>query len=156
MKLLIIFILLNIFNVVTQTAKSLCTIHCGKVGAALVNAIAYGLYTVVIVYTMCDLPLIIKALIVALCNLVGVFIVKLIEEKARKDKLWKIEATVLASTGPAVKDTAKSFGLSFNYLEAGKYWVFNFYCPTQAASKSVKNLLSLYHAKYFVSETKNL
>ena len=54
-ELLIIFIALNIVNVIIQTVKSLATVKCGKTVAALVNAIAYGLYTVVVVYIVCDL-----------------------------------------------------------------------------------------------------
>ena len=56
-ELLIIFIVLNIVNVIIQTVKSLATVKCGKTVAAIVNAVAYGLYTVVVVYTVCDLPL---------------------------------------------------------------------------------------------------
>ena len=94
MKLLILFIVMNIVNVVIQTIKSIATIKCGKTAAAIINAVAYGLYTVVIVYMMCELELWLKALIVAVANLIGVYVVKLLEEKARKDKLWKVEATV--------------------------------------------------------------
>ena len=93
-KLLLTFIILNIVNVILQTVKSLCTVKCGKVVASVVNAVAYGLYTVVIIYTVCDLPLVTKALVVALCNLIGVFVVKLIEEKSRKDKLWLVKITI--------------------------------------------------------------
>ena len=85
MKLLIIFVVLNVLNVIIQTVKSICTIKCGKVSAALINAVAFGLYTIVLVYMNCDLNLFTKAGIVALCNLIGVYVVKLIEEKMRKD-----------------------------------------------------------------------
>ena len=50
MSLLTTFILLNILNVIIQTVKSLATVKCGKTVAALVNAVAYGLYTIVVVY----------------------------------------------------------------------------------------------------------
>lgn len=93
-RLVLIFIVLNIVNVILQTVKSIATVKCGKTMAALVNAIAYGLYTIVLVYTVCNLPLMLKAIVVAVCNLVGVYVVKLIEERTRKDKLWKVEATV--------------------------------------------------------------
>ena len=79
-ELLILFIVLNAINVVIQTIKSLCTINCGKTVAALVNALAYGFYTVVVVYMVCDLPLLWKVLIVGACNFVGVFLVKRSEE----------------------------------------------------------------------------
>lgn len=155
MKLLIIFIALNIVNVIVQTAKSICTIKCGKVGAALVNAIAYGIYTIVIVYTMCDLPLLLKAGIVAVCNLIGVYVVKFVEEKARKDKLWKIELTTPSRYTAAVELDLKDISHSTIKID-DEYTLFNFYCATQAESTRVKNIVAQYEAKYFVSESKTL
>lgn len=156
MNLLTIFVLLNITNVVTQTIKSLATVKCGKTVAAIVNAIAYGLYTIVTVYMMCELPLASKALIVAGCNLVGVYVVKLFEEKARKDKLWKVECTVPAEQADRMIKDCEHFNLSYNYTDINKWYLFNFYCPTQADSQMVKTMLKSYDAKYFVVESKNL
>lgn len=154
MELLGLFILLNIVNVVVQTVKSLCTIKCGKVGASIVNAIAYGLYTIVTIYMLCDLPLMWKAGIVALCNLVGVFVVKWIEEKARKDKLWKVEVTVRNEFTKEIHERLES--VPHSYVEVGKNTLFNFYCATQTQSKIVKDLVNEYGAKYFVAESKIL
>lgn len=154
--LLITFILLNIANVIIQTIKSIATIKCGKGVAAIVNAVAFGLYTVVTVYMMCELPLATKALIVAGCNLVGVYVVKYFEEKARKDKLWKVEVTIPAGQAEQMIEDCRYYELSYNYIDINKYYLFNFYCPTQAESENVKKLLKSYDAKYFVSETKNL
>ena len=156
MKLLIIFITLNIINVILQTVKSLATVKCGKVVAAIVNAVAYGLYTIVLVYTMCDLPLMWKAGIVALCNFIGVFIVKLIEEKARKDKLWKVEATVLPSKAEWLISRLTEQRIPFNYIDVEKYVIFNIYCATQNESSIAKAHLDVANAKYFVSESKTL
>ena len=57
MKLLILFVVMNVLNVVIQTVKSIATIKCGKTVASIVNAVAYGLSTYIVVLTMCDLPL---------------------------------------------------------------------------------------------------
>ena len=154
-KLLIIFIVLNIFNVIIQTVKSIATVKCGKTVAATINAVAYGLYTIVTIYLMCDLALWLKALIVALCNLVGVYVVKLIEEKARKDRLWKVEATIPSKWQDAVHFDLRD--IPHSYIEnIGNYTIFNFYCATQEDSKKVKDIINQYEAKYFVSESKNL
>ena len=154
-NLLILFIALNIVNVIVQTVKSLATVKGGKVTASVVNAIAYGLYTIVTVYMLCELPLFWKAGIVALCNLVGVFVVKWIEEKARKDKLWKIEATIPNEWTNAVHFDLKD--VPHNYVEnVGKYTLFNFYCATQKESAKVRDILAQYEVKYFVSESKVL
>ena len=157
MNLLITFIILNIINVVIQTIKSLATVKCGKGIAAIVNAVAFGLYTIVTVYMLCELPLMWKAGIVALCNLVGVFLVKWAEEKARKDKLWKVELTVRQTRTSVLARELEELNIPFNYIEnVGKYTVFNIYCATQKESAFVKELTTRHNAKYFVTESKNL
>ena len=156
MKLLVLFIVMNIVNVVIQTVKSICTIKCGKAVAAIVNAVAYGLYTYIVVLTMCDLPLLAKCLIVAGANFVGVYVVKLIEDKARKDKLWKVEATVYPNHAEWLISRLSEQNLPFNYIDVEKYVIFNIYCATQAESSAARALLEVSNAKYFVSETKTL
>lgn len=157
MKLLIIFIVLNIANVIIQTVKSIATVKCGKVVAALINAVAYGLYTVVTVYMLCELNLGLKALIVALCNLVGVFVVKLVEEKTRKARLWKVEATVLRGYTQSLHSDLDKADIPHNYLEnVGKYTLFNIFCATQKQSAKAKEIMAKYEAKYFVTESKIL
>ena len=160
MKLLILFVVMNIVNVVIQTVKSICTIKCGKAVAAIVNAVAYGLYTYIVVLTMCDLPLLAKCLIVAGANFVGVYVVKLFEEKARKDKLWKVEATIHnEGIDPHYDDclvALRNADIPHNYIDANKYLIINVYCATQAESRVAKAILDQYNAKYFVSESKTL
>jgi uncharacterized protein YebE (UPF0316 family) len=160
MELLILFVVMNVLNVIIQTVKSICTIKCGKAVAAIVNAVAYGLYTYIVVLTMCDLPLLAKCLIVAGCNFVGVYVVKLIEEKARKDKLWKVEATVqnmVYFIDYIQKECEKHFiPYSVINVENVNYVVFNFYCATQEKSRIVKQICDGCNAKYFVSESKTL
>lgn len=155
-KLFITFVILNIVNVIIQTVKSLATVKCGKTVASIVNAVAYGLYTVVVVYTVCDLPLWLKVVVVGVANLIGVYVVKLIEEKSRKEKLWKVECTVPQENAYYLAIELKN-QVPFNYIEnVGKYAIFNIYCATQEQSATVKLILNEYNAKYFVTETKNL
>ena len=155
-KLLLVFIVLNIANVIIQTVKSIATVKCGKMSAAVINAVAYGLYTIVTVYLMCELDLYLKAGIVALCNLVGVYVVKLIEEKARKDKLWKVEMTLPHEHAEKVHTMLQLVNIPHNYIDIEKYVLFNCYCATQAESARVKTIANDFEAKYFVSESKTL
>lgn len=157
LKLIILFIICNVLNVIIQTIKSIATIKCGKVAAAVVNAIAYGFYTYIVILTVCELPIWLKVLVVGLANLVGVFVVKLCEEKARKDKLWKIESSVDKCYRDEIIYYLKSYNISFNYIDnIGNYTIFNIFCPTQEDSATVKILLDKFKAKYFVSESKIL
>lgn len=156
-NLLIVFIVLNILNVIIQTVKSIATVKCGKTTAAIVNAVAYGLYTIVTVYMMCELDLWLKAAIVAACNLVGVYVVKLLEEKARKDKLWKVEATVPVAKVGELSAVLEEYNLPYNcFKTSGEHRIFNIYCATQEQSKFAKMALDGHSAKYFVSESKTL
>ena len=155
MNLFIIFVLLSIVNVILNTFKTTITVKGGKLAVALINAVTFFVYTYVIIYTSCDLPMFLKASITAIINFVGVYAVKWFEEKARKDQLWKVEATIPARYTDAVHFDLRD--IPHNYIEnVGKYTIFNFYCATQADSTKVKDIINQYEAKYFVSETKIL
>lgn len=157
MKLFTTFVVLNILNVIVQTIKSLVTNKCGKEIASLVNAVAYGLYQIILVYAVCDLPLWTKVVVVALANLVGVYIVKLGEEKVQKDKLWKIEMTIPTDRAEQAHQMLSFLGdIPHSYIELSpRYTLFNIYCADQAQSKKVKMLVENYGAKYFIAEGKD-
>ena len=154
MKLLFIFIVLNIFNVILQTVKSICTVKCGKTVAAIVNAVAYGLYTVVIVFTNADLPLMQKVLVVALSNLIGVYVVKWFEEKQRKDKLWAIRFTVKDDERKKIINELENKDISYGYDIRGKYVVFETFCNSKKETLKIKEIVKKFNAKYFISENK--
>ena len=155
MNLLIIFIVLSIVNVVLNTIKSIVTVNGGKFSAAIINAITFFVYTYVIIYTNCELSMLTKAGVTALVNFVGVYIVKWIEEKARKDKLWKVEVTVPREYAPNVHGELQYIPHNSIFIDS-KYILFNIYCESQKESASVKEIVNKYNAKYFVSESKNL
>lgn len=156
MNTILLFALCTAVNVILSTIKSILTVKGGKLSASLINAITYGFYSYVIVLTSADgMPIWLKMAITAVCNFVGVYLVKLIEEKARKDRLWKVELTV-----PTKYTTTIDFDLHdvpHSYIElSDKHTLFNFYCATQKESAKVKAIANQYEAKYFVAESKNL
>lgn len=154
---LMVFIVLNVLNVIIQTVKSIATIKCGAWSAAAINALAYGLYTIVVVYMNADgLGLAWKAVIIGLANLFGVYVVKILEEKNRKDKLWKVECTVKRTLTTKLGSELSEQKIPHNYVIIGNHTVFNCYCATQKESLAVKNILAKYNAKYFVTESKTL
>jgi uncharacterized protein YebE (UPF0316 family) len=154
---LVVFIVLNVVNVIIQTVKSIATIKCGAWAAASINALAYGLYTIVVVYMNADgLGLFWKAIIIGIANLLGVYVVKIIEQKKRKAKLWKVECTVPRTKISVLDKALDTNAIPHNYLVAGKYGIFNCYCATENESLVVKGILNSHNAKYFVSESKTL
>ena len=110
-----------------------------------------------LIYTVADFPMWEKCLITFVCNLAGVWIVKYVEEKFRKDKLWKIEVTVPnEEVNLLLVECLYSNIKHYNYIDAYQYKVFNFYCATQKESAMVKKVLENYKVKYFVTESKVL
>lgn len=155
MNLLLIFVVLSIVNVIFSTIKSIVTIKSGPWVASIVSALYYGYYNIVLIYTVADFPLWQKVVVTGGCNLVGVFIVKYGEERARKDKLWKVELTVPTEYKNAIDFDLRT--VPHSYIElSDKHTLFNFYCATQADSAKVKAIANQYEAKYFVAESKNL
>lgn len=156
-KFLAVFFGLSIVNVVFATIKSLVTINGGKMTASLISGGYFAFYNIMMIYTVADFPMWQKCVITFVCNVVGVWLVKWGEEKARKDKLWKVEATIYEPYKESLINDLKKADLPFNYIEGvGKYTLFNIYCETQKDSKAVKGLLDFHKAKYFVTESKSL
>ena len=156
MNTILLFALCTAVNVILSTIKSILTVKGGKLSASFINALTYGFYSYVIVLTSADgMPIWLKMAITAVCNFVVVYLVKWIEEKARKDKLWKVELTV-----PTKYTNTIDFDLHdvpHSYIElSDKHTLFNFYCATQKESAKVKAIANQYEAKYFVAESKNL
>ena len=90
-------------------------------------------------------------------NAQGRFVVKWGEEKSRKAKLWKVEATVYDVYTESLHHDLEVAEIPHNYItNIGKYTVFNIYCETQRESKLAKDILDWNKAKYFVSESKTL
>lgn len=155
--LLVTFIILNIVNVIMQTVKSIATVKCKKGMASIINAVTFAFYTIVTVYMLCELPLVIKAVVVGLCNLVGVYVVKFFEEKARKDKLWKVEVTAKKGfSADLLREELEKSSIPYNCIDIDKYILFNIYCETQKESTVVKQFIDKLEVKYFVAESQTL
>jgi hypothetical protein len=110
---------------------------------------------------MADFPDYIKAILTAVTNFVGVFVSMWILERFKKDKLWKIEATIKANQRDIewLVETFTNSRISFNMLTTwdNKEIIVNIYSKNQKQSKAIKVLLDQVNAKYTIYEdTKRL
>lgn len=158
MNVLIIFTILSLLNVVGSTARSIIIINGNKWAASFISALYFAFYNIVLIYTVMDFPLIQKIIITFMCNLIGTYIVKYFEEKMRKDKLWKIEFTVLTDYQTAIVNDLELCGIPYKYYNLGrsKHCEFDCYAATHEESLKIKNIIDTYNGKYFVSESKLL
>lgn len=159
MTFLITFIILSIVNVVFSTIRSITTIKSGKVTASLISGGYFAFYNIMLIYTVANFPMWEKCVITFVCNVIGVWVVKLIEEKLQKDKLWKVEMTVLNSKdADNIGRILAQLKLPFTTIlcENTSYTIFNIFCKTQKESLIVKDIVGKFNVKYFVTESKNL
>ncbi|MBR4155418.1 MAG: hypothetical protein IKU01_01765 [Bacteroidales bacterium] len=155
MKLLIIFIVLSIVNVVFSTIRSLTTIKSGKSVASLVSGGYFAFYNIVLIYTVMDFPMWQKCVITFVCNVIGVWTVKFIEEKMRKDKMWKVEVTIPTKYANAVDFYLEKIPHSYITISP-KHTLFNFYCDTKEETQKVTDVCNQYEARYFASECQKI
>lgn len=154
-KMLCAFIFWNLLNVALQTGKSIATVKGGKWSAALWNAVAYGLYTYIVILMVGNLPVWVKATIIGGCNLVGVYIVKTFEQRLKKDKIWRIEATVKNANVDPISEMLKLSHISYTILPVDDTKsLFFIYATSQKESEYVHTILHKYNAKYFISENR--
>jgi hypothetical protein len=156
--LLMMFVVLTVINVILNTARTIITVRGGMFWSSLIAAIAFGFYTIVIIYTVCDLPMWMKATVTALANFVGTYLVKYVEMKMRKERLWMVDVVL---TGPQIY-AAKSYldPWKIQYTEIpisnSDSSQFHIYSKTQDESRRIRDLLKTYNAKYVVVESKSL
>ena len=158
MTTIIIFTICSLINVMLSTVKTIVMYKKNILSSAFVNAITYGFYTVIVVLMAGgEMPLGWKILLTALTNFVGVALSMMIMRKLEKDKLWKVEATVIYIRKDDVCEMLNKAKVPYNYIDGvGKYTLFNIFCSTQQQRDAVKDILKAYEAKYFVSESKTL
>lgn len=158
-EILLIFTALTIINVVLSTAKSLITIKGGMWAAAFMNAFTYGVYTYLVFFTADDtLTLWQKAVITFICNFIGVLLVKWIEQKATKDKLWVFLATAKTDLAELhkVDEMLKQAGIKLLYNEVVKDELYSLqiFSNTQKESKMIESVLENFNIQYCAVETK--
>lgn len=152
MNAILIFIGATIVNVTLSTIRSLCTINGGKWVSAITNAICYGFYPLIVMLTAKGtVGIIVNMCITAVVNFACVWVIKFVEEKAKKDKLWKIEVAI-----PTVKTVEfhHLLDVPHNYLQVGEWTMFNCYCESQADTQKVVDLAKQYNGKISAYESK--
>ena len=145
MEILILYLILQITNVILATIKSIVTIKGSKLSAALMNALSYSVNVIVVIYTVMDFSIWVKILITAITNFAGTYLGVYITEKLRKDRLWEIKATVITVTDYInIKNALKAQShIKYNSmtLEDNQGYLFYVYTKNKQQSKIVRDIL---------------
>jgi hypothetical protein len=149
-KVIIVFVICSLINVILSTLKTLIMVNAGRNSAILINAVCYGFYTLV-VKQLGAVDYVTAVVVTILANIVGVWVSYKIMDLFTKDKVWRITATLKNKEEFAkCVEELKKYNIGFTYIEQTK--AIDIYSYNQKESAIIKNILQNYNHKYFIQE----
>lgn len=147
-----LFFILNLINVVLGTMRSILTVKSTPFVSMVINTISYTFYSG-IVKLVSGQDMAVVLITTALTNIIGVYIARFILDKCRKDKLWRITATIPNSIDSGmITEKLKTKDIkSVVYVGEGVKLI-DIYSKTQGESIVVKEILEPLKVKYSVVE----
>jgi hypothetical protein len=156
MQVILVFFFISLINVILQTAKSVLTIKASRAVASTINAIAFGFYTIV-VKMIGGTDIYVAAGLTVLANLIGVWVALLLIDKFKKDKVWRIIISCNKNICEAITDLLQAnkipYSLSPILYKDHSLFELCIYSNNQSESLVIKDILSHFNVKYFVSES---
>ena len=149
-KVVILFCICSLVNVILSTLKTLIMVNAGEKMAILINAVCYGFYTFV-VKQLAEVDYATAVIVTILANIIGVWVSYRIMDLFKKDKLWRITATLKNQVEfQECVENLKKYSIGFTPI--AKTNSVDIYSYNQKESAIVKNILSNYNHKYFIQE----
>lgn len=150
----IVFFICSFVNVMLSTMKSILTIKSTKNVAAIINAITYGFYAIV-VKQLADLDVGVTIVVTILTNLIGVYLSMWFLDKIKKDNLWKITVTTPSENLKKIAKELDVENIGYTYFSVTeKKGVMDIYSETSKQSAYIREVLQKYQVKYCITETK--
>lgn len=151
---ILIFFFLNLINVILGTMRSILTVKSTPFVAMLINTISYTFYAGIVKLTSGQ-SMVVVLISTALTNIIGVYLARFILDKFKKDKLWRISATVKENSKNllSIQNQLETFNIGYNVTPAtnGKV-IIDIFSETQGQSALIKEILQKTKAKYHVIE----
>lgn len=153
---LVVFVIVNLINVMLSTMKSILTVKSTRVVATLINAVSYGFYALM-VKQMANYDVATVVTVTILANLIGVYSSMWLLDKFKKDKLWKVTVIPQSEDVVNVRGSLIHKGLGFNeykvFTKYGETIGFDIFTNNQTESATLREILNNYvNVKYHVLE----
>ena len=149
---IILFIILQVINVILSTIKSIVMIKGSKWGAITANTIYFGVYTAVLKQISAIDNLFVLVVITMLANFFGTWIGIVITDKLRKADLWTIKTVVRIEYLKEYKQALNEAGLKYISYQTtwDEYTAIDIFSETRTQSALVKPILTKFKAKYSI------
>lgn len=150
-----LFFGLQLVNVILSTMRSILTVKASKHISAIMNAISYTFYSAVVkLITSQDMYVV--CIVTFITNIIGVYVANWILEKAKRDKLWRISATVKGQDKVSgINKRLEKHNISYNITsceDCEDKFIFDIFSYSQGESVLIKEVLTNYKVKYCVME----
>lgn len=154
---MVLFVILNLVNVILGTMRSILTVKASPTVAMLINTISYTFYAGIVKMTSGQ-SMVIVLITTAFTNIVGVYIAKWLVSLKHKDKLWVVDVTTKKLNRYNLANDLSIFKIQFSVFNINNSNLVNFriYSYTQLDSKRIKRILDRYDVKYNITETKGV
>ena len=154
---MVLFVILNLINVILGTMRSILTVKASPTVAMLINTISYTFYAGIVKMTSGQ-SMAIVLITTALTNIVGVYIAKWLVSLKHKDRLWVVDVTTKKLNRYNLANDLSIFKIQFSVFSINNSNLVNFriYSYTQLDSKRIKRILDRYDVKYNITETKGV
>lgn len=149
---IVLFFVLNLINVILGTMRSILTVKSTPFVSMIINTVSYTFYSS-IVKLVSGQDMAVVLVTTALTNIIGVYIARFILNKAKKDKLWRITATLPADIDSGViVPKLKEKGIASVVYVGEDVKLIDIYSKTQGESLVIKEILEPLKVKYSVVE----
>ena len=149
---IILFISLQIVNVILSTIKSIVMIKGNKWGAIIANTIYFGVYTAVLKQISAIDNLFILVVITMLANFFGTWVGIVITDKLRKADLWTIKTVVKIDYIKEYKKALNEANIKYISYQTtwDEYTAVDIFSENRIQSKAIKEILLKFKVKYSI------
>lgn len=149
---IILFIILQVINVILSTIKSIVMIKGSKWGAIIANTIYFGVYTAVLKQISAIDNLALLVIITMLANFFGTWAGIVITDKLRKADLWIVKTVVRIGYVKDYKKALNEAGIKYISYQTtwDEYTAIDIFSESRTESKKIKEILVKFKAKYSI------
>lgn len=149
---IILFIILQVINVILSTIKSIVMIKGSKWGAIIANTIYFGVYTTVLKQISAIDNLFVLVVITMLANFFGTWTGIVITDKLRKADLWIIKTVIRIGYVKEYKKALNDAGIKYISYQTtwDEYTAIDIFSESRTQSKKIKEILLKFKAKYSI------
>lgn len=149
---IVLFFVLNLINVILGTMRSILTVKSTPFVSMVINTVSYTFYSG-IVKLVSGQDMAVVLITTALTNIIGVYVAQFILNKAKKDKLWRITATIPENIDSGeIITPLKEKGIQSVVYIGEDVKLIDIYSKTQGESIVIKEILEPLKVKYSVVE----